>query len=150
MSTPPTPAPEIQIHQLRTRIAALEELLDVQEQTVLAQAARLDEELRLRETAQTELRSERNALAAIVGQQQQLIDTIRQLSAPLLPLNDDVLMMPLIGHIDARRSSQILETLLLQRISERLNPSTIALPLSRWERGPGGEVSRAQPIGDLL
>ena len=38
----------------------------------------------------------------------------------------------------------------LQRISERLNPSTIALPLSRWERGPGGEVSRAQPIGDLL
>ena len=38
----------------------------------------------------------------------------------------------------------------LQRISERLNPSTIALPRSRWERGPGGEVSRAQPIGDLL
>ena len=38
----------------------------------------------------------------------------------------------------------------LQRISERLNPSTIALPLSRWERGPGGEVSRAQPIWDLL
>ena len=37
----------------------------------------------------------------------------------------------------------------LQRISERLNPSTIALPLSRWERGPGGEVSRAQPIWDL-
>ena len=38
----------------------------------------------------------------------------------------------------------------LQRISERLNPSTIALPRSHLERGPGGEVSRAQPIWDLL
>jgi rsbT co-antagonist protein RsbR len=42
-----------------------------------------------------------------------LIDTIRELSAPLLPVHDRILVLPLIGHIDSRRSSQIMESMLI-------------------------------------
>lgn len=48
--------------------------------------------------------------------QQQLIDsqqrTLRELSTPLLPVADGVLVMPLVGHIDAGRSAMIMDTLL--------------------------------------
>jgi PAS domain S-box-containing protein len=37
---------------------------------------------------------------------------LQELSTPLIPISDTVLVMPLIGRIDARRASQILETLL--------------------------------------
>jgi len=39
-------------------------------------------------------------------------EAIRELSTPLLPLADQVIAMPLVGAIDARRAQQILETLL--------------------------------------
>ncbi|MDC3958160.1 PAS domain-containing protein [Polyangium jinanense] len=38
--------------------------------------------------------------------------TLRALSTPLLPIAEGVVVMPLIGHIDARRAEQVLETLL--------------------------------------
>jgi PAS domain S-box-containing protein len=38
--------------------------------------------------------------------------TLEELSTPLIPISDTVLVMPLIGRIDSRRASQILETLL--------------------------------------
>ena len=37
---------------------------------------------------------------------------LEELSTPLIPISDNVLVMPLIGRVDARRASQILETLL--------------------------------------
>jgi len=37
---------------------------------------------------------------------------LQELSTPLIPISDSVLVMPLIGRIDSRRASQILETLL--------------------------------------
>jgi PAS domain S-box-containing protein len=37
---------------------------------------------------------------------------LQELSTPLIPVSDTVLVMPLIGRIDTRRASQILETLL--------------------------------------
>lgn len=37
---------------------------------------------------------------------------LQELSTPLIPISDTVLVMPLIGRIDTRRASQILETLL--------------------------------------
>jgi anti-anti-sigma factor len=37
---------------------------------------------------------------------------LQELSTPLIPISDTVLVMPLIGRIDARRANQILETLL--------------------------------------
>jgi rsbT co-antagonist protein RsbR len=100
------------INGLKAQIAALEELIEVYEGTSLKQAERLEQALRLREQAEEDLTHERNALQAIVGQQQRLIDTIRELSAPLLPVHDGILVMPLIGHIDSARSAQIMEELL--------------------------------------
>ncbi|NJK78777.1 MAG: PAS domain-containing protein [Chloroflexaceae bacterium] len=48
--------------------------------------------------------------------QQQLLDAqerrLRELSTPLIPITEGVIVMPLIGIIDANRSQQILETLL--------------------------------------
>lgn len=48
--------------------------------------------------------------------QQQLIhaqrDALRELSSPLIPISDDVVIMPLIGTIDSQRASQIMEALL--------------------------------------
>ncbi|HEY0606213.1 MAG TPA: substrate-binding domain-containing protein [Herpetosiphonaceae bacterium] len=43
---------------------------------------------------------------------------LRELSTPLIPVSDEVLIMPLIGMIDALRAQQILETL-LQGVAER-------------------------------
>ena len=100
------------IRRLKTRVAALEQLLEVHEQTALEQAERLEEALRLGEQAEAELKRERNNLQEIVAQQQRLIDTIRQLSAPLLPVHEGILVMPLIGHIDSARSAQVMEALL--------------------------------------
>lgn len=48
--------------------------------------------------------------------QQQIIDTqqarLRELSTPLIPITDEVVIMPLIGSIDDQRAQQILEALL--------------------------------------
>lgn len=43
---------------------------------------------------------------------------LRELSTPLIPVSDEVLIMPLIGMIDALRAQQILETL-LQGVADR-------------------------------
>ena len=98
--------------RLKARVAALEQLLEVYEETALDQADRLEQALSLREQAEEELTQERNNLQEIVTQQQRLIDTIKQLSAPLLPVHDGILVMPLIGHIDSVRGAQIIEELL--------------------------------------
>lgn len=39
-------------------------------------------------------------------------ETLRERSTPLIPIADDVLMMPLIGTIDTNRAQQMMETLL--------------------------------------
>ncbi len=58
----------------------------------------------------------RLAERARVSEQERLIaaqqDTLRELSTPLIPLADNVVAMPLVGTIDTRRASQIMETLL--------------------------------------
>lgn len=101
-----------QTKRLKAQVSALEQLLEVHEQTALEQADHLEQALRLREQVEAELKHERNNLQEIVAQQQFLIDTIKQLSAPLLPVHDGILVMPLIGYIDSARSAQIMEELL--------------------------------------
>ncbi|NJP06223.1 MAG: PAS domain-containing protein [Chloroflexaceae bacterium] len=48
--------------------------------------------------------------------QQQIIDAqrdaLRELSTPLIPLSDSVLIMPLVGTIDSQRAQQVMESLL--------------------------------------
>jgi anti-anti-sigma factor len=51
-------------------------------------------------------------LKAAYQTQQRLLDTVRELSTPIIPVLDRVLVMPLVGTIDTARSQQIIETLL--------------------------------------
>jgi rsbT co-antagonist protein RsbR len=65
-----------------------------------------------RKQAEVALQRSESELRALVEQQQRLIETIRELSTPVLPIFDQTLVLPLIGHIDSARSMQITETLL--------------------------------------
>lgn len=65
------------------------------------------------------LREQQRALAShnvelqhSLDAQQQLFATVQQLSTPLLPLNDGVLLLPLIGHVDTQRAEAIMQALL--------------------------------------
>lgn len=58
------------------------------------------------------LRRNQGEQQALIEQQAQLLETIRKLSTPVLPVTEDALVLPLIGYIDAARSQQITEVLL--------------------------------------
>ncbi len=61
-------------------------------------------------TAQLQSEQERERLQQQVIQGQQA--AIRELSTPLIPISDDIVIMPLIGTIDSGRAQMVLETLL--------------------------------------
>lgn len=61
-------------------------------------------------TAQIEDEEERLALQQQVIDSQQAI--LRELSTPLVPVADEVVVMPLVGTIDSTRAQQVMETLL--------------------------------------
>jgi rsbT co-antagonist protein RsbR len=61
---------------------------------------------------QQALRESETQLRDINTHQQQLLDVIREISSPVIPVHDDVLVLPLVGTIDSARSSRIMETLL--------------------------------------
>jgi rsbT co-antagonist protein RsbR len=50
--------------------------------------------------------------------QQQLFETVQQLSAPLLPLIDGIVALPIVGHVDTQRANAITDTL-LHGVSQR-------------------------------
>ncbi len=67
----------------------------------------------------TALRQEHHAtlqlnteLGAMVETQRSLLETLRELSSPVIPIFEGILVMPLIGNIDTQRASDILEGLL--------------------------------------
>jgi len=64
----------------------------------------------------TDITERKRASEERAALQQQVIDTqratLRELSTPLIPLADGVLVVPLIGSLDAERAQQILEALL--------------------------------------
>ncbi len=64
----------------------------------------------------TDITARRRREAALVAEQQRVIDsqrdTLRELSTPLLPIAPGVLAMPLIGTLGPRRSQELLDTLL--------------------------------------
>ncbi len=45
-------------------------------------------------------------------QQRQLLDVIRQMSTPLVPITEDILVLPLVGTIDSPRAQRIMEVTL--------------------------------------
>ncbi|MFV9506174.1 MAG: PAS domain-containing protein [Oscillochloridaceae bacterium umkhey_bin13] len=61
-------------------------------------------------TEQKRAADERAALQAQIIEAQQ--HTLRELSTPLLPIADKVVLMPIVGAIDSRRAQEIMETLL--------------------------------------
>jgi rsbT co-antagonist protein RsbR len=61
-------------------------------------------------TEQKQSEEERAALQAQLIEAQR--EAIRELSTPLMPLNDNVVAMPIVGTIDTGRAQQIMETLL--------------------------------------
>jgi anti-anti-sigma regulatory factor len=52
------------------------------------------------------------AMEAAAEQQARLLQTVRDLSTPAMPVYDGVLVMPLVGHVDSLRAGQIMETVL--------------------------------------
>ncbi|WP_437758485.1 PAS domain-containing protein [Sorangium sp. So ce1389] len=54
----------------------------------------------------------RRAEAELLATRERLLDTISALSTPVLPIDDGILVVPLVGHIDPARSAQITGALL--------------------------------------
>ncbi|MCS6842600.1 MAG: PAS domain-containing protein [Roseiflexus sp.] len=59
-----------------------------------------------------ELEQSREQLRATVEEQERLIQAIREMSTPVVPIYDEIIVLPLVGSIDSRRSAQIMEALL--------------------------------------
>jgi anti-anti-sigma regulatory factor/HAMP domain-containing protein len=64
------------------------------------------------EAQQQQLRERAATLEAANAAQQQLLETVRVLSVPTIPLNDGVLLLPLMGAIDNERARHLSKTLL--------------------------------------
>lgn len=67
---------------------------------------------------QTALAARNAELEQHIQAQRRLFETVQQLSTPLLPVWEDVVVMPIIGHVDAERGQAILDAL-LHGIAER-------------------------------
>lgn len=67
---------------------------------------------------QTALAARNAELEQHIQAQRRLFETVRQLSTPLLPVWEDVVVMPIIGHVDAERGQAILDAL-LHGVAER-------------------------------
>lgn len=59
-----------------------------------------------------EMRRVNQALEQTLRTQERLMDTIRALSTPVVPLLNGIILLPIVGHIDTQRSQQIMEQLL--------------------------------------
>jgi rsbT co-antagonist protein RsbR len=101
------------VNWLRSQIAALEQLLEVHEQTALEQASRLEQALQeVSRQAEQRSQAEREQIRLseeIIRMQE---DLLAELSTPLIPISNQIMVMPLIGMIDSRRAERIISTLL--------------------------------------
>lgn len=101
------------VNWLRSQIAALEQLLEVHEQTALEQAGRLEQALQ-EVSRQAEQRSQAEKEQIRLGEEiiRMQEDLLAELSTPLIPISRQIMVMPLIGMIDSRRAERIISTLL--------------------------------------
>jgi anti-anti-sigma regulatory factor/transcriptional regulator with GAF, ATPase, and Fis domain len=59
-----------------------------------------------------ELERQLSALEEAYARQARLLETVRALSTPVIPVHDGILVLPLVGMIDTPRSAQVMESLL--------------------------------------
>lgn len=59
-----------------------------------------------------ELQERNQELQHSIESQQQLFATVKQLATPLLPILDDVVVLPIVGHLDSQRAQDLMTTLL--------------------------------------
>jgi anti-anti-sigma regulatory factor len=67
---------------------------------------------------QTAIAERNNELEQSLQEQRRLFETVQQLSIPLLPVWEGVIVLPIVGHVDAQRGQALLDAL-LQGIAER-------------------------------
>ncbi|OQY26058.1 MAG: hypothetical protein B6I34_00655 [Anaerolineaceae bacterium 4572_32.1] len=63
-----------------------------------------------------------------LAQQNKLLETVRELSAPIVPLMEGIVALPLVGHMDKERAHRILDKL-LDEVARR-RPRTVLLDLT--------------------
>ncbi len=61
---------------------------------------------------QAALAEQNGALQRTLSEQQSLLETIQALSTPLLPVGQGVVVLPIVGHVDAQRAAALLDTVL--------------------------------------
>jgi anti-anti-sigma factor len=66
-----------------------------------------------------ERRQDMQRLQAANQAQQQLLQTVRDLATPAIPIYDGILVLPLVGDIDSGRAEQIMETVLSSIMATR-------------------------------
>lgn len=98
--------PEAELLMLKAQLAAQTELLEVQERIFVEQSEKLTAALHeLQQHAEREKRLHEE----VIHMQRAML---AELSTPIIPINERVLVMPLIGSIDSLRAQRILEVLL--------------------------------------
>jgi rsbT co-antagonist protein RsbR len=65
-----------------------------------------------RKKTEEALRTSTAELQEALGRQEQMFETILELSTPVLSIEEGILLLPLVGNIDTNRSSRIMEALL--------------------------------------
>ncbi len=83
--------------------------LEAQQATLEGQVAERTSSL---EERGQELAAQAGKLSEMVETQRTLLNTIREMSIPVVPLQADIIVMPLVGLIDAERAGQITASLL--------------------------------------
>ena len=86
--------------------------------TAIEQRAKAEAALEVANARSEELAGSNQLLDEQIAEQRQLLDLITVLETPALTLAEGVLVVPLMGHIDARRSQALTERL-LQTVSEQ-------------------------------
>ena len=100
-------------HQTDADRALLEHSLELSSQELMERNRQLQQDLAERQRKEAALRhAEEERLKLQDEMIRMQAAALEQLSTPLIPINEDILVMPLIGTIDSRRAQKMMETLL--------------------------------------